>query len=256
MDISILLVDDEFIAREDIKSLLDYSELGFYFVGEASNGKDGCELYRQTHADLIITDIKMPVMTGLEMIDALSEEDEAPEFILLTAYEDFGYARQAMKLEVRNYILKHEVDSESLKGILLSAKERITDKKQRTRYLGKAHTNAKRSITNPHIIKAIRYIDNNYARDITLKSVAAYLNINEVYAGQLFKKELNVSFKQYLAELRVDKAKALLNDDRYKIYEISEMVGYQTVQYFCNTFKKLTGMNPSEYSQRRQGDVN
>lgn len=75
--------------------------------------------------------------------------------------------------------------------------------------------------------------------------------MNAVYLGQLFKKEMLIPFKQYLTEIRIEKAKELLRSGEYKVYQVSGMVGYQTTQYFSTVFKKVTGVSPAEYVQNQ-----
>lgn len=100
-----------------------------------------------------------------------------------------------------------------------------------------------------NVRKAVAYIMENYQDAITLEDVAEEIGVSAMYAGQLFKKEIGVSFKRYLSEARVEKAKELLRSGNYRIYEVSRMTGYQTTQYFCNVFKKVTGISPGEFME-------
>lgn len=97
----------------------------------------------------------------------------------------------------------------------------------------------------------VRYIkafmEQNYSRDISLNDVAGDLGMNAIYLSQLFKKETGSTFSAYLTKVRMNQAIRLLRTGEYKIYEVSEMVGYQTVQYFSKVFKKETGKNPKDY---------
>ena len=106
-----------------------------------------------------------------------------------------------------------------------------------------------------NVRKAVTFIAENYQKSITLEDAAETIGVSAMYAGQLFKKEMGCSFKQYLSEFRVEKAKDLLRSGNYRIYEVSQMTGYQTPQYFCNIFKKITGISPMEFVEhenRRQ----
>ena len=112
--ISVMIVDDEYIVREDLKTLIDWEKEGFQIVAEAENGVRGLGMYRQFRPQLIFADIKMPVMDGLAMSQKILEENPETKIILLTAYSDFDYARKAMEQEIHSYLLKHEIDEESL----------------------------------------------------------------------------------------------------------------------------------------------
>ncbi|MBW7456549.1 helix-turn-helix domain-containing protein, partial [Paenibacillus sepulcri] len=90
----------------------------------------------------------------------------------------------------------------------------------------------------------LQYIHANYQKDISLNEVADRLGLSLIYTSQLFKKEVGISFVVYLARYRIERAQELLETGNYKIYEVGSMVGYQTVQYFCKTYKRITGRNP------------
>ena len=514
--IKVVIVEDEFLARQYLRDIIDWEKYGFCIVAEATNGREGIEMIHKFHPDLVITDVKMPKMDGLQMAQEVIKKYEDMKFILLTAYDEFNYARNALKLGIRSYILKHEIDSGILLAELEKMKESIiheTGKKQlvsaqilkkivreplqrmeleslitiyhlpvkrnktvmllaafdshandtseqhstaetgddkfleivnkvlgqriegdvfkfdENRYLvlinppdinskarmmeythkfcldiqSQVEQNMKNTVSiaiggvieelcriqkyysqlmqlitlkfftrgsailvydetvtsqkdankelefllqkfieymmldefckskeylysifidilakkkdmdlfrgtlgsvldilhssyikagngllekyrkinvlyedagrfnniykvydwvagiidsiiqarnsnySRSVSEALKFISQNYNRDITLEKLAAVMGVSEIYACQLFKKEVGEAFKAYLIGFRVKKAKELLESGKYKIYEISEMVGYQTVQYFCQTFKRLTGKNPGDY---------
>lgn len=247
-----IIVDDEAIVRNDLKTLINWEEAGFTIAGEASNGKDGIVLFYNLCPDLVIADIKMPIMNGLEMIKILLDAaSEGIVFLLLTAYEDFDFAREAIDLNVNKYLLKHELNERSLLHVLSSAKIRIEEGRQASRVRRRKEENSYRKVSNK-ISEAIQYIHENFSRDISLADIASHLSMSELYIGQLFKKETGVYFKNYLTAYRIERAKEILLTGQFKVYEVCELVGYQNVQYFTNVFKRYTGSNPGEYS--RGGD--
>ncbi len=493
--IGVMIVDDEYIVREDMRAIVDWEKLGFRILCEATNGRQGLELFLSCRPKLVITDIKMPVMDGLEMAEAILKTAPETKFILLTAYDEFDFARAAMRLGITQYLLKHEIDSETMEELLkkisdqsseedqtswegaalcardlilgavpqengrkalekmvkegflslvlfqggkrLSQQERrelMTRKEERMKavpimadqeiytvlfafqtpselayyhsisqyisqvmaglggqgaqadvavserwkdlqsvksgyrrtlasletavfqkehgriirgeitlcreidYVGlyefimlmktclanrsydrvyqecreyvlqeclpekkvdqfriwrtfligmlEEHNSALQYVEpfqlvhvkcesdtvfdfleklqellklfaaasgkdfSKNIRRAVAYINEHYTENITLEEVADVLGMNAMYTGQIFKKEMGISFKQYLAELRVEKAKGLLRSGNYKIYQVGEMVGYQSTQYFCSVFKKLTGVSPAEYEKQ------
>lgn len=102
----ILIVEDEVLVRCGLKAMVNWERLGVELIGDASNGKEALEIYKAKKPDIVMTDIKMPVMDGLELIEKIREEDQITKIILLTCYEEFSYLMRAMKLGVSDYILK------------------------------------------------------------------------------------------------------------------------------------------------------
>ena len=247
-----MIIDDEAIVRNDLKTLINWEEAGFTIVGEASNGKSAISLFHEIHPELVIVDIKMPIMGGLEMIKALSADvSDDVVFFLLTAYEDFDFARTAIDLNVTKYMLKHELNEKSLLAVLSSVRKSIDERRLASRIARKHRGDDCRVLSNK-IAEVIQYIHENFAHDISLSDVSQFFSMSELYLGQLFKKETGVYFKQYLTAFRMTRAKELLLSGQFKVYEVCELVGLQNVQYFTNVFKRYTGISPGKYS--REGD--
>lgn len=485
----VLIVEDIDLIRKDIQEMIDWNAHGFILVGEARNGEQGLQLFKKTHPDIVLTDIKMPLMGGLEMIQEILSLSPETQFILLTAYEEFDYAKQAISLGITSYLLKHELDEQTLLHELQKIKDSMfyrrrlqqltytdklrkylstpmdislptsyvclswngpsgfflvelennteeisfhfphikkqyayecyclsthlylilfpmtSDKKEvdpkelaclfieqfalssclcsisigsslptvsslrasylkarqllplkiffpgscildagilspipasrkrlaenqlqkATSFLEKQQfsaasrvirtlyedtisqmrdvdfyihttltlTNSIINMKEPElpnsliyeltslskdtaglrvflvsssicrildtiqetlvpkyskkIMDAIQYIKEHYAEDITLQTLSSELGISPLYVSQLFKKEVGINLMTYITKYRISVSKELLKSGKYKIYEVSEMVGYQTVQYFSNSFKKETGKKPSDY---------
>lgn len=121
----IMIVDDEMLVRIGVKSLINWQELGFEIVAEASNGQIAYEKYVALNPDLVITDIKMPKQDGLWLAKKIKEFNPNTEIIFLTCYDDFSYAKEAIKLKVSDYILKAEMEEEELKKIILEKKKKL-----------------------------------------------------------------------------------------------------------------------------------
>lgn len=131
--ITVMLVDDERMAREDIRSLLDFEANGFQIVAEAENGRSGLRQFKKYRPQIVITDVEMPVMNGLEMALEIAREAAGTKFIVLTAYSEFNYARKAMTLGACSYVLKHEIDENTLLTELHKAREQIIAEQHRLR---------------------------------------------------------------------------------------------------------------------------
>lgn len=102
----LLIVDDEEIIRESLAAIADWPQIGYELVGTAANGMDAYDILRDEYPDVVITDIRMPVLDGIELIERARSLDPGIRFIILSGYGDFDYARQAMRFGVRHYLLK------------------------------------------------------------------------------------------------------------------------------------------------------
>ncbi len=121
----IMIVDDEMLVRIGVKALINWQELGFEIVAEAGNGQSAYEKYVALKPDLVITDIKMPKQDGLWLAKKIKEYNPNTEIIFLTCYDDFSYAKEAIRLQVADYILKAEMEEEELTKILLEKKKKL-----------------------------------------------------------------------------------------------------------------------------------
>lgn len=123
--IKILIVDDELLVRIGLKSTLDWEKHGYTLVGEAKNAKEAIELFEKHFPDILLTDINMPGQNGLELIRYLRTRNPRIQSIILTHYEDFHYAREAVTLGVRDYIVKSNLTSERLLNVLKLAEKHL-----------------------------------------------------------------------------------------------------------------------------------
>jgi len=129
--LGVLIVDDEAIVRMNLKSMIDWEKEGFYIVGEAENGKSGLELILREKPDIVITDIKMPVMDGLEMIHEACRVNDSGKYVVLSSYEEFGLLKTAMNYGVTEYLLKLELTPPILKKALENQREALMQGKER-----------------------------------------------------------------------------------------------------------------------------
>lgn len=415
--LTMLLIDDEYLVRKGIRETIDWSEYGIEIIGEASDGEDGLEMALKFTPDIILTDIRMPFMDGLEFMAKLRESGLNSSILVLSGHEDFSYVRTALQHGAADYLLK-PIDNKHLISTVMKVAEKIkeerstqlyfkrlkdelsTIKKQflreliigniqdkseiqdklkfyeipletsgnyvisirineynlvlqqlspqellefktlivnniaqflllNSKFMGiviekddeewvvilhmldsqdtgvglvkerctELVNRVKKEFSQPisigisdicneieaissaykdaytasyfkllpgsscvvytkekdavgfrrEIREAINYIKNNYAKDITVELAAKELFISSSYLMHLFKDELGKTFNECITEYRIQVAKELLKDPQYKIYEVSENVGYGDVKYFSQVFKKVTGMSPSEY---------
>lgn len=125
-----MIVEDEFLVRVGLKSLIDWNACGFYIAADASNGQEGLALYEKYHPYLIITDIRMSPVSGLEMMDEIRKLDSEVKFIIISAYNDFAYAQQAIRYGVELYLCKSTFKNDDLTAILPKIKASYPDTRQ------------------------------------------------------------------------------------------------------------------------------
>lgn len=373
--LKVLLVDDEPFILQGLKILIDWEEQGFEVIATASNGEDAYEYLKNNETDLVICDIQMPKMTGLELISRVKENNISnAHFVILSGYADFSYAQKAISYNVSDYILK-PVDAQNLIKVLEKVKKNNVDKTKKQKaewsldntifsdnYINwldtdtlnqnktilfkkeldtlisdintDDHMRIKKSVndlfnafkindinsksfnlninyiifcllqlaseqnaeidqksamqfisdscfekgikqgSSAYIYKfACEYADylmqlhrqvptnilhsiaqeinDNYASNITLKGLSEKYCLNSAYLGQLFKKQFNCYFKDYLNNIRITKAEELLAKTDKKVYEIAGEVGYHDLDYFVDVFIKAKGCTPARYRKQK-----
>ena len=248
----VLIVDDEKYVRMGIKSETDWSLIGCEVVGEASNGIEGLEAAENLRPDLVLSDIRMPKMDGIEMAEKILERYPGTKVIFLTAYNEFEYARQAIRIGVSDYLLKPFQDGE-LEGSIQRLLHLHPSVPASTRELedNLIPLKIKDEISNRYVQSAIAYIEEHFADpDFSIGALAESMGVSEGHISRLFKAETDLSINNYLTKYRIKKAMDYLKDVQVKVYEVAEKVGYSDIAYFSNTFKKLVGKTPSDYQTK------
>lgn len=249
--IKVLIVEDEELIRKGLIYTIDWMAMGCIIVGEAKDGEEGLVQIEKLKPDVVITDIRMPKMTGIEMIAEAqnrNQEDFVP--VILTSYSDFEYARTSIRLGVFEYLLK-PVSDEALKEVMerVERKHQQEIQAQQPEHQKISWALQESSFKNPYVIRAIEEIKKNYQHKITLQMVADKLNISVTYLNKKLKEETSATFLDLLNRYRVTKAGELLQTGEYRIYEVSEMTGFSDYKHFCAVFKKYTGMIPTSFTK-------
>lgn len=249
--LKVVVVEDEELVRKGIVLTVDWAGAGCAVVGEAANGEEGLEVIRRYRPDLIVTDIRMPKLDGIEMVRRLRAEGNEAYVVILTAYSDFSYAQSALKLGAADYLLKPFHDGE--------LEEAIARIRERTRAPQSEPVRAPLAAPAPgpekskYVREALAYLAEHYNDpDIGVSSVARSLGVSDGHLSHIFKKETSYTLSAYLTNYRMHKATELLRDCRVKVYEVAEQVGYRDIAYFSSAFKKSVGLSPSEYQKRCQ----
>jgi two-component system response regulator YesN len=249
----IIVIEDETPVRRGIILTTDWVSLECVLVGEAANGEEGLKMALDLSPDIIITDVKMPRMNGTEMVRALKDSGSQSHIIMLTAYNDFNYVQSALRLGVKDYLIKPLKNGDlenSVKTVIDNIKNQIHASSSESTLLSVPNLPLSEHTFNKYIAGAIKYIDSHCREDISLTTVARYLDISEGYLSRIFKKETNYTFTDYLIYYRIKLSMQLLKDHRLKVYEVADSVGYSDTTYFSNQFKKIVGMSPTKYQER------
>lgn len=341
----ILLVDDDYLALDGLRQMLHWDEFSGELTGCASNGAEAVDLILHSQPDVVISDIKMPEMDGLDLAKYLYENFPKTHMILLSGHSEFQYAQKALRYRVSDYILKpitrqkilelnrqlcalsgnldtkktvcrlaydsrlkeqilhilrsgdtpalHRLftsgrifdalccDAESTLGIQLlnylflyreeigadrsalseekhqqmEEYRRLSSSPERIAYLSDHYTalieyaeTQKAEYDRPIIASCLQAIDSRFRDPIfNISSLADSLHLSPPYISTVFKQAAGQTISSYLAEKRILHAKELLCDISIPIKDVSLRSGYEDPRYFARSFKKHTGMTPSEY---------
>ena len=247
--LKVLIVEDEPYVRKGIVLSVDWTALDCFVVGEAANGEEGLAAALRYQPNIIITDIKMPKMDGIEMLKRLREAGCGAQVIILTAYSDFEYAKNALHYGAADYLLKPFRDGE-LEQVIVSIHARLMAQQGQAEAALPA-LQLQKGDKSKYVMESLAFIAGHYNEpDISVGSIANSVGISEGYLCHIFKKETNYTLVEYLSQYRMHVAMQLLRDCRVKIYEVAEQVGYRDIAYFSSTFRKIVGVTPSEFQAR------
>ncbi|PYI52112.1 response regulator [Paenibacillus flagellatus] len=252
---SVLLVEDEEQARAYIKKVLEKLDCGFVVAGEAASGAEALPLIRADAPDLVIADIVMPEMDGVELLKAVREEGIDCRFVMLTCMSDFEYARQAVEYGASGYLLKLSLDPAALRETLAKIERELLSR-DRLRKLDRYRRAIPEKIgdeptDHPEINKVIRHMAEHYAEELSLRDMAELACMEPTYLSDLFKKKTGSTLTHYVQKLRVEAAAFYLRETELTVSAVGEKVGFANDSYFIKIFKRWTGLTPSDY---RRGD--
>lgn len=233
----VLLVDDEIMIREGFKSLFDWESHDCEVVGEAADGMEAMAQIDALLPDIVIMDINIPILNGLKVIQRSRLKYPDMAFIIVSGYDDFAYCREALRLQITDYILKpvnYDEFGSCIDNLKISIFENNTaeesgEEDERT------------------IVGIVRYMQEHMTEEVSLNILAEEFHLSAQYISQLFKNEIGVNFLAYLTNIRMEQAKKLLLSSQLSIAEISERSGYADYRVFTKAFKKAEGVTPSQY---------
>lgn len=237
--LGVLLVDDEIMIREGFKRLFDWELHDCEVVGEAADGMDALNQIDTLNPDIVIMDINIPIMNGLKVIKLSRMKHPEIAFVIVSGYDDFSYCREALRLQITDYILKpvnYDEFGKCIDNLKISLfQKRISKDKE-------AEKQDLRMISG-----ITRYLQEHLSEEISLSILAKEFHLNPQYISQLFKLEIGVGFLTYLTNVRLEKAKKLLVSTSLSVAEVAEQCGYSDYRVFTKVFKKTEGITPSQF---------
>ncbi len=237
--IRVYIADDEVWITLGLKKLLEKSEHEVWVVGTANNGLTAKEEIKEFQPDLVFADIRMPGLSGLELLSSVHELCPKTKVVIISGYAEFSYAQKAVQKHAFDYLLK-PIKVEDINRVLGNLVKEAADPE------GDEEPESAPS-SERMIDKVILEIRSHYMEDIQLTGLAEKYNISTGRLSGMIKEELQITFSDYISQLRIQRAKELLADESMSIQEIAEMVGYNDYFYFTKVFKKVQGISPSKY---------
>ena len=245
-----IIVDDEKNIRERIAQFFPWDEYNFEVVAIAKDGLDAIKLVDKHKPDLVISDIKMPNMDGIQLAEKLHQYFPEIITVFISSYSEFDLAQQAIKFNVKGYLLKPIMknDFRELMNSLFNQNifpERVSETPDTSFNQSKSESSDEK--VNQYISEAKNYMHQHYHEAITLKDIANELYIHESYFSKLFNQEMGVGFNVYLNEIRIEKAKEQLKYTSKHLKDISNEVGFSSHSYFNRVFKQIVGISPLNF---------
>ncbi|MDO5541098.1 MAG: response regulator [Eubacteriales bacterium] len=235
----LLIAEDEDMIRKGMEKYIRLHTDRFDRIYLARNGQEAIDIIFKNRPEIMLLDIQMPVRDGIAVMKEAKNAGIFPATIILSGYEEFRYAQQALRYGARCYLLKPSRSSDILKQILEIADE-ISGTTQKTE-VDSTHSNL--------VELAKEYMEEYYNEELTLQRVADVVGISPGYLSTIFSQCLGTGFVDYLNQIRIEHACAYLKQRYFKTYEIAYKVGFQDEKYFTRVFKKIMGITPSEYKK-------
>ena len=243
--LKVIVIDDEKYIRRSIIHRIEWEKCGTVVAAEAGNGKEALDRMEQEVPDIALTDLRMPLLDGLGFIEEAKKRFPQTHYIVMSAYNDFEYARTALRLGVSDYILKpvKKEELEKVLKMLLQQKE----KEDLPTDLPENHMQQKESKSVVEDI--MEYIQKHYYENINVSELAEIYYLNDTYLSTLFKEKTGWTLKSYLESVRIEKAKSMLKSRDYTIAYVASAVGYTDPNYFSKVFKRYTDLTPRQFRE-------
>ena len=237
-----MIADDEHYMLEAMENLIDWEKMDCQLVYKAQNGKALLDEVKKNMPDIIITDIKMPLVGGIDVAKYVYENMLPTQVIILSAYADFLFAQEAIKYDVCGYIIKTSV-IEMLPGMIQKAIKKLESSYQEIEKENEEY------YSDDIFGRLQKYIADHYMDKLSLSQIATEIHANGSYLSRLYKTKTGQNLFDSINRMKLEKAKEYMHQGK-RIYEIAQMVGFDDVSYFSRVFRKHEGCSPREYENR------
>ena len=229
----LLIAEDEHDTLEYLEKVIDWKSIGINRILTAQNGKEALNVLENSHVDILLSDIEMPLVDGLSLIKTVNQNYDQIDCIILTAFREFDYIREALRNSVFDYILKPINEDELLKVIGRLVHQKINPHDSRE--------------NSEAIQRADSFIIENFDKNPSLDDICSAAGLSKTYFCNLYKKEKDMSVWNYITVLKIEKGKEYLHDFNLRVYEIAHLLGIENPSYFNRIFKSHVGVTPKEY---------
>ena len=244
---SLVVTDDEYEIRNSISSLFPWNSIGFQVVQQCSSGTETIE-YLRTHAvDVLLTDICLPDLQGLDIARLVQEEHIPTIVVFISGYQEFEFAQKALEYKVFDYILK-PTDYESIQRVFMRVRQQLDTSAQQT---SEEPSDSDLTYAEKVIRTSQDYIRDHLA-DVTYVTAADHVGFNPSYFSKYYKDHTGQNFSDYILEVKMKRAKELLSDISLNASDIALALGYSNVSNFSRTFKAYYNLTPSEYRKGKK----
>jgi two-component system response regulator YesN len=243
----LLILDDDIQIREGVEKSIDWQCIGIDEVKSAGDGVSGLKIALSFRPDIILSDVRMPGINGLDFLRKIKELLPHAKVILISGYDDFEYLQKAVKYKADAYELK-PVKVRHLIDLVAEMKERIAGEKQNAASAPSRETPR----YTPKITKAVEYINAHFDKSVSTAALSKILGLTPNYFSAVFKRETGISFNAYLNKVRLDSAAYLLEHTGLLVYEIAGQCGFHDYIYFSQAFKKAFNCSPRTFRENKK----
>ncbi len=249
MKYTAVVAEDETLLLDNLIQKINRSETGFEVIGAAQTGLQVYDLVCDLSPDLLVTDIRMPVMDGLTLIRKVRVLYPHMDIVITSGYSEFEYAKEAMKYNVSEYLLK-PIDDQELRDVLIRLKHKYMTADESLQKIFHEELVHESPAEIAQILK--EYMTRHFNEELSLNQIAHTMNYSSSYLTKLFCQQYDCTPNKYLISLRMQKAQQLLaHHEELSIRQVGEAVGYPEQGYFSRIFKKHVGLSPLEYREDR-----
>ena len=245
MSYKIVMAEDEELQLNSLVKKVEKFCPGFTVVGTAQTGSQAYKLICEKAPDILISDIRMPVMAGIELMEKARIMFPELQFIIISGFSEFEYARSAIRLQVSDYLLK-PVETEELQKALNKIRLKLQERAQEesAAFNGDSENKTAEQVA----FAVIEYLQHHYNEEVNLNQIASALHYSPSYLTKIFVQQYDTTPSKYMISLRMQKAQQLLaHNPELSVRQIGETVGYPEQGYFSRIFKKYVGVSPLEY---------